>query len=430
MVAAILGSHQAGEGLGVSAVVRVHIVAGAAALFLVAPIPPASPVGLDSDSAPYIVTFRPGAADPDAVTGAVRFRYRSALSGYGADLSPAAVARLRRDPRVASVTPDRPMKASGVPVPDGIARVRATSSPTAAIDGRRPPVFDVNVAVVDTGIDNHPDLNVVGGTNCSTGHGYRDRYGHGTHAAGTIGAFDDGRGVVGVAPGVRLWAVRVLDDVGEGSLGEMLCGIDWVTSTRTDSDSDNDIDVANVSVGGPGFDDGNCGASNNDPLHAAICRSVEAGVTYVVAAGNASIDVAGFVPASYSEVISVSAMADTDGAPGAQGSRPGCRPDERDDNFASFSNFGPDVDFIAPGVCVVSTLPQTDSNSGPAYGQLTGTSFAAPHVTGAVVLYLAEHPFADPEEVRHALLAAGSWDWDNSSDPDGIKEPRVDVARF
>jgi subtilisin len=412
----------------VSAVARLRFVAAAAALFVLAPIPPASPVGLEPSPTPHVVMFRPGAGDADAVAGRVRFRYRSALSGYLADLSPAEVDRLRRDPRVASVTPDAPMKVNAVAVPDGIARVRATYSPTAAIDGRRPPVFHINVAVIDTGIDEHPDLNLVGGKNCSTGRSYRDQYGHGTHAAGTIGAFDDGRGVVGMAPGVRLWAVRVLDDKGEGSLGEMLCGIDWVTSTRTDGDSDNDIHVANVSVGGPGFDDGNCGASANDPFHAAVCRSVEAGVTYVVAAGNAGIDAAGFSPASFDEVISVSALADTDGHPGGEGPRPDCRPDERDDHFASFSNYGPDVDFIAPGVCVVSTLPRHFSTGGPAYGQLTGTSFAAPHVSGAAALYLARHPFARPAEVRRALLAAGNRDWDNSRDPDGIKEPLVDAG--
>lgn len=426
MVAAILNGHQAGEGLGVSAVARLHLVAAAAALFLIAPIPPASPVGLESP-APFIVMFHPGAGDPDAVSGAVRFRYRSALSGYAADLTPAAVERLRRDPRVASVTPDRHLKVSAVAVPAGIARVNATESPTASIDGRRPPVYDVNVAVIDTGIDTHPDLNVVGGINCSTGRSYRDVYGHGTHAAGIIGAFDDGRGVVGVAPGVRLWAVRVLDDKGEGELSEMICGIDWVTSTRTDADPDNDIDVANISVGGPGVDDDACGAAVDDTLHAAICRSVEVGVTYVAAAGNAGIDAARFAPASYDEVISVSALTDTDGTPGGSGPRPACRPDERDDHFASFSNFGADVDLIAPGVCVVSTLPQSRSSSGPNYGQLTGTSFAAPHVTGAAVLYLVKHPLADPREIRQALLAAGSFDWDNSSDPDGLKEPRVDV---
>jgi subtilisin family serine protease len=405
-----------------------HVVAAAAALFVLAPIPPASPVGLETS--PYIVMFHPGAADPDDVAGPVRFRYRFALSGYAADLDRAAVEALRRDPRVASVTPDRPLRASEVPVPDGIARVRATASPTAAIDGRRPPVFHVNVAVVDTGIDEHPDLNLVGGKNCSTGRGYRDFYGHGTHAAGTIGAFDDARGVVGVAPGVRLWAVKVLDDRGEGSLSEMLCGIDWVTSTRADSDRDNDIDVANVSVGGPGSDDGDCGARTNDPFHAAVCNSVASGVTYVVAAGNAGIDAAGFSPASFDEVISVSAMADTDGRPGGNGPRPECRPDEHDDGFASFSNYGPDVDFIAPGVCVLSTLPRTFSNDGPAYGRLTGTSFAAPHVAGAAVLYLARHPLARPSEVRQALVAAAVFDWDDSDDPDGVKEPRIDVAGF
>jgi subtilisin len=414
----------------VSAVARLHVVAAAVALFVLAPIPPASPVGLDS--APYIVMFRPGAGDPDAVTGAVRFRYRSAISGYAADLTPAEAERLRRDPRVATVAPDRHMKASAVAVPMGIARINAPDSPTASIDGRRPPVFDLNVAVIDTGIDLHPDLNVAGGVNCSKGRGYRDRYGHGTHAAGIIGALDDGRGVVGVAPGVRLWAVRVLDDNGEGELSEMLCGIDWVTSTRTDGDPDNDIDVANVSVGGPGVDDHNCGASLNpiDTFHAAICQSVTAGVTYVAAAGNAGIDAADFVPASYDEVISVSALTDTDGRPGGSGPRPECRPDEWDDRFASFSNHGADVDLIAPGVCVYSTLPRSPSDSGPAYGLHTGTSFAAPHVTGAAVLYLVRHPGADPQEVRRTLIAAGGFDWDDSKDPDGIQEPRVDVADF
>jgi subtilase family protein len=410
-------------------VARVQVIAAGAALFLAAPIPPASPAGSGS---PHIVLLRPGAGDPAVVAGGpVRFVY-PALSGYAADLTPAAAARLRGDPRVAMVAPDVPMRAADFAIPEGVVRVSAPRSPTAAIDGRRPPRYDVNVAVVDTGIDTHPDLNLVGGVNCSSGRSYEDRYGHGTHAAGIVGAYDDGRGVVGVAPGVRLWAVRVLDDAGAGDLAEMLCGMDWVTSTRTDGDPGNDIDVANVSVGGPGpgYDDGNCGASANDALHAAICRSVATGVTYVVAAGNTNSDAAGFVPASYDEVITVSALTDTDGRPGGQGPDPACRPGEHDDGFASFSNFGPDVDFIAPGVCVLSTLPRNFSDTGPAYGLLSGTSFAAPHVSGAAVLYLVRHPSATPAEVRQALLAAASYDWNDAADPDDIKEPRVDVTGF
>jgi subtilisin family serine protease len=404
-------------------------------VFAPAPALSSSPEGTSA----YVVMLAAGAGDPGAVAaeqaGALGFTvgyvYRSALTGFAADLTPPVLAALRADPRVVAVEADRPLATTAV-MPAGIDRIDADLSVTAGIDDADRPRVDSDVAVLDTGIDkDHPDLNVAGGFNCAKGHGFDDRLGHGTHIAGIVGALDDGNGVVGVAPGVRLWAVRVLDDEGRGTTKELLCGVDWVTATRLDADPGNDIDVANLSLGGEGGDDGQCGQADGDVLHQAICRSVAAGVTYVVAAGNDGADAAHYTPASYDEVITVSALADSDGRPGGLGGPPPCR-DDADDSLANFSNHGPDIDLIAPGVCILSTVPVDGkvANSPRGYGVLTGTSFAAPHVAGAAALWLAGHPGAAPAQVRQALMAAGSADWDATEDLDGIKEPLLDVAPF
>lgn len=412
-------------------------VAATVALLAPGPLPAAEP----PEAAGHVVVLAGGAGDPGAVAAehaaafgfGVDHLYRAALSGYAADLTPADVSRLRADPRVVAVEPDRPVALTAAVVPAGVDRVDADLSVTAAIDDADEPRVDADVAVLDTGIDtDHPDLNVAGGHNCAGDKGYDDRLGHGTHIAGIIGALDDGKGVVGVAPGVRLWAVRVLDHDGRGTTKELLCGIDWVTGTRTDDDRSNDIEVANLSLGGQGGDDRKCGRVDGDLLHQAICRSVESGVTYVVAAGNDSADSAGYAPAAFREVITVSALADSDGRPGGLGGAPSCRGD-RDDTLANFSNYGDDVDLIAPGVCILSTVPlDATAFDGPqrGYGLLTGTSFAAPHVAGAAALWVSGHSGADPAEVRRALIDAGSDDWDDSEDPDGTQEPLVNVERF
>src|SRR6266511_3536339 len=176
--------------------------------------------------------------------------------------------------------------------------------------------LDVDVAVIDTGVDvRHPDLNVLRsrGKNCTDERGVDDQNGHGTHVAGIIGARDNDIGVVGVAPGARLWAVRVLNPAGSGSFASVICGVDWVTAHR------DVIEVANMSLGGTGSEPPGSGCATGDPLHDAICNSVAAGVTYTVAAGNEADDAANHVPAAYDEVITVSALADFDGQPGGLG---------------------------------------------------------------------------------------------------------------
>ncbi|MEU7531509.1 S8 family peptidase [Saccharothrix sp. NPDC042600] len=387
-----------------------------AALLAAAILPaPASAAGAES----YVVLLQDGAAlsaftaDPAV---AVTHRYESAVRGYAARMTPATAARLARDPRVALVQRDGVATTAAQTVPTGIDRVDAEVSPTARIDGVDERV-DVDVAVIDTGIDlDHPDLNVhtAGAKNCSSGRSADDGNGHGTHVAGTIGAKDDANGVVGVAPGARVWPVRVLNNKGSGSFSDIVCGIDFVTAHA------NEIEVANMSLGGSGADSA-CG-SNRDAMHEAICRSVAAGVTYVVAAGNSAADSATFVPAAYDEVITVSALADFNGQPGG-GAASTCRADV-DDTFADFSNHGADVDLIAPGVCILSTW------KGGGYNTISGTSMASPHVAGAAALYKATHPTASPAAVKSALQAAGTSNWTTSTDPDGIHEVLLNTAGF
>jgi subtilisin len=368
----------------------------------------------------YIVTLRPGTSPRAVATEQARAEgaqvqhvYSHALLGYAARMSAASAARLAHDPRVLAVVADRPVHIDAQTLPTGINRIDGELSST--VSGNGSGSVNVDVAVIDTGIDlTHPDLNVVGGVNCNTGSSYNDDNGHGTHVAGTIAAKDDGNGVVGVAPGARLWAVRVLSNSGTGSWSQVICGIDWVTARAST------IEVANMSLGGVGSDN-TCG-TNVDPLHEAICRSVNSGVTYSVAAGNESDNAANHVPAAYDQVITVSALADFNGVPGGGGAAT-CRSDV-DDTFADFSNYGSDVDIIAPGVCIYSTW------KGGSYNTISGTSMATPHVTGAAALYKSTHPTATPSQVRSAIIAAGNQNWFTNTDPDSTHENLLNVDAF
>ena len=394
-----------------------------------------------SNPRPSIVILQSD-ADPRAVASSVgaapRHAYTNVLKGFAANLTGSQRRRLDGDERVLSVADDgvtrqrRPHSAAlrrGLAaqlVPFGIERVGALNSPTADIDGEDHPI-DSDVAVLDSGVAHHPDLSVAGGTDCVSGGSFDDHDGHGTMVAGIIGAKDNGLGVVGVAPGVRIWAVRVMDSRGKITDSAFLCGLDWVHQHA------GEIDVVNMSLGGPGVDTGTCGLVDDqvvDPFHLSICGLVQAGVVVVTSAGNDSADAATAAPAAFPEVITVSAFADTDGRRGGQGPPARCDrgPTFHDDRFAPFSNFGAPVDVAAPGVCTISTFPPGIPGTAPTceqgcYARSTGTSFAVPHVAGAAALLKAHHPDWTPVQIRQHIIATtepGPVPGDPDNFPEGI----------
>ncbi|WP_029214962.1 S8 family peptidase [Kallotenue papyrolyticum] len=394
----------------------------------------AAPRAGDRVPGQYIVVFKdsvsdvPGKADALAAQHGLSVQriYTHALKGFAARIPEARLAKLQADPDVAFIDQDQVISIDAQEIPTGIRRIEATLSPTARIDGTDERV-NVDVAIIDTGIAPHADLNIYRSVNCSGGSPLRgsckssspaDGNGHGTHVAGTVAALDNGSGVVGVAPGARLWAVKVLNDQGSGYRSWIIAGIDYVTANA------GAIEVANMSLGGSGTDDGKSCAQTTDAYKKALCNSIAAGVTYAVAAGNESDDARNHVPAAYviDGLITVSALADFNGLAGG-GAAPTCRSDE-DDTFANFSNYGPRVDIIAPGVCILSTW-----NDG-GYNTISGTSMATPHVAGAAALYKAKNPGATPKQVRDALVNAGTSDWNNVDDRDSIKEPLLNVKNF
>ncbi len=247
-------------------------------------------------------------------------------------------------------------------VPWGIARVNA---PAAWKAGRG---AGVKVAVVDTGIDAaHPDLaaNVAGGFNAMVATAsWADDHGHGTHVAGTIAAVHNSTGVVGVAPEARLYGVKVLDKNGSGYYSTIIAGIGWAV--------ENKMQVLNMSLGGP---------NDNQSMHDAVKRAVEAGVTVVCAAGNSGGSVS--YPGAYPESIAVSAS-------------------NNFDKITTWSSRGPQVAFIAPGSLVLSTF------KGGGYRFLSGTSMASPHVAGLAALKLGQAGNLAPAALREALKAAAS----------------------
>lgn len=388
----------------------------------------------------YIIVFKDWIQNSKAKADTIAWQhgiglkhiYEHALKGCAATIPSQKLADIQADPDVKYISNDvlvvafenvknpNPGARGNKPVasqppqqlPTGINRINAELNFTARIDGVDQRV-NSDIAIIDTGIDKkHPDLNVVGGVNFTNGNlsNFSDGNGHGTHVAGTTAAIDNGIGVVGVAPGARLWAVKVLNNQGSGFLSDVIEGIDWVTQNAST------IEVANMSLGWSGTN-----TNLLDPAHEAIRNSVNAGVVYVVAAGNSSSDSENFAPASYDEVITVSAIADSDGLSGGLGTATSYG---ADDTFATFSNFGADVDMAAPGVNILSTW----LNGG--YATISGTSMATPHVTGLAALYIAQYGKpADAigvEALKNALIQFGTPQSSVdgfSGDPDTFAEP-------
>ena len=401
----------------------------------VSPIPGGSSRGTGGAPIPdrYIVVLW-DAADPGQTASeaaqqyglTVSHVYRSALKGFAARIPSSRLEALRADRRVRFIAPDRELRIAAQDVPTGVRRMGASIDAlhqTAVSKGT-----GVGVAVIDTGVDlTHPDLTPVqNGTSCISGTpNANDDQGHGSHVAGTIAARENSIGVVGVAPEATLYPVKALSSTGEGSDSTFICGIDWVTANAGPIGTAGKIQVANISAGGAGTatpSNPDCSNGNNDALHMAICLSVKAGVTYVVAAGNSGADATGFVPAAYDEVITVSALADFNGAPGGGGTY-NCFDGlfDVDDTLAYFSNYGAPVDIAAPGVCVTSTYMNGS------YATISGTSMASPHVAGAAALYKQANPAASPAEVKAGLLG-GQEPGPIPDDPDAFKEGVIHVA--
>ena len=336
----------------------------------------------------------------------------------------AALADIEEDPNVLTVEPNRVQGIFGQTIPTGIDRADAERGRTLPSGNGTTSPVNATIAIIDTGIAlDHPDLNVyrnVSFVGTPTGN---DDQGHGTHVAGIAAAKNDSIGVVGVAPGAKLVAVKVLDRNGFGSTASVLAGIDYVIAHA------NETDVANLSLGG-GFSV----AENR-----AIARAVANGVTMVVAAGNEDVDASTVSPASAPDAITVSAIVDTDGKCGGLG--PGVTMwgvENPDDSFAIYSNWGEVIDISAPGTRINSTVPIALNPTGYD-ASYTGTSMAAPHVAGAAALYKSVHNNALPDQVRDAILSLASTSTtkcdgnghgylgDRTLDDDNVAEPLLYV---
>ncbi|MEV7042718.1 S8 family peptidase [Amycolatopsis sp. NPDC051061] len=320
----------------------------------------------------YIVKLR-HAGDPEAVANRFGAKvgkvYTNSLKGFSATLSERQAKRLAADPEVDSVEQNQVVHATTTQVNPpswGLDRIGQPGLPLNQRYEYTTTGAGVNVYVIDTGVRiSHRTF----GGRARNGFDFidndtvaQDGNGHGTHVAGTIAGAE-----YGIAKGATIYAVRVLDNSGSGTIAGVIAGVDWVTKNHTNPA------VANLSLGG----------GISDTLDNAVRQSINSGVTYGIAAGNESADSSSSSPARVSEAITVGSTTTTDVRSG-------------------FSNFGPGVDVFAPGSAITSSSNGSDTAS----ATLSGTSMATPHVVGIVARYLQNHRTAKPAEVATAITNA------------------------
>jgi subtilisin family serine protease len=310
-------------------------------------------------------TMTAGLADRYDAT--VEYTYRHALHGFAGSMSEKSARRLAAEPDVAYVQRNGEVRITATqpnPPSWGLNRIDQRNLPLDT--GYTYPNTGSNVTayIIDTGIrTSHTDFGgrATWGTNTVDSNN-TDCNGHGTHVAGTVGGT-----AYGVAKGVRLIAVKVLNCAGSGSFAGVAAGIDWVTGHHTSGPA-----VANMSLGGSG----------SDPTgESAVRRSISDGITYAIASGNSSSDACNFTPARVAEAITVNAS-------------------DSGDNRASFSNYGTCTDIFAPGVGITSAWSSGDS----ATNTISGTSMAAPHVAGGAALILGGSPALTPAQVASTMF--------------------------
>ena len=326
----------------------------------------------------YIVVFRPGtrgAADlARSLTrehgGALLHTYTSALQGFAARLPEGRAAALARNPNVVSVEQDRTVTVADTQTGAtwGLDRSDQRSLPLdgAYTDGNEG--AGVHLYVVDTGVRlDHTQFTGrlgAGYDAVTSGGSANDCNGHGTHVAGTAGG-----STYGIADKVVLHPVRVLDCNGSGTNAGVIAGVDWVRARAVKPA------VANMSLGG----------AASSALDTAVNNAINAGITFVVAAGNSNTNACTSSPARVAAALTVGATTSSDAR-------------------SSFSNYGSCLDLFAPGTSITSAW----STGATAVKTISGTSMASPHVAGAAALHLSANPGASPAAVRNAVVAAGT----------------------